>query len=307
MLHVRNLSIHFTRYALGLRKQEVRAIRCLDLDLAAGEVVAVVGQSGAGKSLLAHALLGILPSNARIEGEMIFRDEPLTPERMARLRGREIALVPQAVTYLNPLLRVGAQIARAARLSGLTRARAVEAAREALARYHLAREVGAWFPFQLSGGMVRRVLTATATVGLADLVLADEPTNGLDRETAAESLKHLRELADAGKAVLLITHDVGAALEVADRVAVFCGGVTVEVAWAGDFKRTGLLRHPYTRALWAALPANGFSLPGPSAHVIRLEGGCPYVSGCLSHGPACDAGLPDLLPADRGLVRCRHA
>lgn len=306
MLDVRDLSITFESYARGLRRRRVTAIRCLDIEAAAGEVVAVVGQSGAGKSLLAHALLGVLPANAAVSGCIRFRDKPLTPERMARLRGREIALVPQSVAFLNPLLRVGAQIARAARLSGLALAEAERAAGDALERYLLAPEVARRYPFQLSGGMARRVLTATATVGLADLLLADEPTNGLDPEAAAESLGHLRELADAGKAVLLITHDLSAALGVADRVAVFCAGTTVEVARASDFNGSGGLRHPYTRALWQALPQNGFALP-PPASPLAADGGCPFLPDCHLRSPGCGDALPSLRSLAGGLVRCPHA
>lgn len=306
MLSVQELSITFESYAAGLRRREVQAIRCLDVEVGAGEVVAVVGQSGAGKSLLAHALLGVLPANASVAGCLRFKDEPLTPARMERVRGREIALVPQSVAFLNPLLRVGVQIARAARLSGLALAEAEEAARASLARYLLAPEVARSYPFQLSGGMARRVLTATATVGLADLLLADEPTNGLDPEAASESLRHLRELADAGKAVLLITHDLGGALTVADRVAVFCAGTTVEVARAGDFNGSGRLRHPYTAALWNALPQNGFALPQRTAH-MAANGGCPFLSDCHLRAPDCGDGLPALRALADGLVRCHHA
>ena len=306
MLSVRELSITFESYVAGLKRRVVPAIRCLDVEVRAGEVVAVVGQSGAGKSLLAHALLGVLPANASVAGCLRFKDEPLTPARMERVRGREIALVPQSVAFLNPLLRVGVQIARAARLSGLARAEAEAAAKASLERYLLAPEVAKSYPFQLSGGMARRVLTATATVGLADLLLADEPTNGLDPDAASESLRHLRELADAGKAVLLITHDLGAALTVADRVAVFCAGTTVEVARAGDFNGSGRLRHPYTTALWNVLPQNGFVLP-PKAAYLPVGDGCPFLPDCHLRAPGCDDELPPLRALADGLVRCRHA
>ncbi|MDD3815958.1 MAG: ABC transporter ATP-binding protein, partial [Desulfocapsaceae bacterium] len=258
MLAIQDLSIRFTRYTFGLKKKEGCVVRGLDLSIAPGQVMAVIGQSGAGKSLLAHALLGILPRNARVEGRVFFKGQALTPKRLSALRGREIALIPQSITALNPLLRVGVQVARAAQLSGISKKDVPTTVRRAFARYLLQKEVANWFPFQLSGGMARRVLTATATVGMADLILADEPTSGLDPITAREALAHLRELADTGKAVLLITHDIAAALQVADMVTVFCAGTTVEVARADDFKGLGHLRHPYTRALWAALPANSF-------------------------------------------------
>jgi peptide/nickel transport system ATP-binding protein len=272
-----------------------------------GEVLAVVGQSGAGKSLLAHALLGVLPKNARVTGTIRFMGRELTPAETIRLRGRRIALVPQSVTYLNPLLHVGVQIARAAELAGVERKGARIAALDVLKRYRLEKEIARRFPFQLSGGMARRILTATATVGGADLILADEPTNGLDRDTAGETLSHLRELADCGKAVLLITHDVEAALSVADRVTVFCGGVTVEDALASDFNGGGKLRHPYSRALWDALPGRGFVDSLPASNPISRNGGCPFIELCPECTDECGHELPEMREIDGGRARCLNA
>ena len=260
MLSVRNLSVSFARYDRGLRQRDLVAISDLDLSVAAGEVVAVVGASGAGKSLLAHAVLGVLPANATVGGEIAFKGAPLTPARAEALRGREIALVPQSVAYLNPLLRVGRQVRRAAELAGRPRREAAAAAAAQFGAYRLAADVGRRYPFEVSGGMARRVLMATATAGRADLLIADEPTNGLDGPVARESVRMLRAWADAGKAVVLITHDIETALEVADRVAVFRDGRTVETAPAAAFAGAGeRLAEPYSRALWRALPQNDFA------------------------------------------------
>lgn len=307
MLDIQDLSIRFTRYTFGLKKKETCVVQGLDLSIAPGQVMAVIGQSGAGKSLLAHALLGILPRNARVEGRILFKGKPLTPERLSALRGREIALIPQSITALNPLLRVGVQVARAARLSGISKKDTPTTVNRAFSRYLLQKEVATWFPFQLSGGMARRVLTATATVGMADLILADEPTSGLDPTTAREALGHLRELADTGKAVLLITHDIEAALKVADLVTVFCAGTTVEVARADDFKGLGQLRHPYTRALWNALPVNSFI--GTMKPIERTSNtvGCPFQPCCNEQNAICGQNPPELKHSNQGRVRCHHA
>lgn len=307
MLEVNDLSVSFSSYTKGLRRKEACAIRSLDLRVQAGEVVAVVGQSGAGKSLLAHALLRILPRNARITGSMLFKGRELTPARAKKIRGREMALIPQSVAYLNPLLRVGVQIARSARLNGLAAQDARQGTLEALKRYGLEQKIAQWFPFQLSGGMARRVLTATATVGAADLLLADEPTNGLDADIARESLRHLRELADTGKAVVLITHDIEAALEVADKVTVFCGGITVEEAHAQDFNGHSGLRHPYSQALWASLPCNRFMEDLPVNGKAKANGGCPFTHRCDACDSTCAGGLPELVAARGGKVRCWRA
>lgn len=307
MLEIKNLSVSFSSYAKGLKRNTVSAIRSLDLNAQTGQIIAIVGQSGAGKSLLAHAVLGILPKNSSVSGDIFFKKSRLTPKLAKQLRGREIALIPQSVAFLNPLLHVGTQIARAGRLSGLSPKEARKTSREALERYGLSSRYYGWFPFQLSGGMARRVLTATATIGSADLLIADEPTNGLDKETARETLKHLRELADTGKTVVLITHDIELALGVADKVSVFCGGVTIEEADASDFNGSDTLRHPYTKKLWQSLPCNQFTkvINGPMEKA--KNGGCPYSPQCPQCTDECCRSLPELAPINGGKVRCWRA
>jgi peptide/nickel transport system ATP-binding protein len=307
MLDIQNLSIGFSRYTFGLRKEDLCVIRSFDLSIRPGQLMAVIGQSGAGKSLLAHCILGVLPRNARVSGEINFKGEPLTPKRLKTLRGREIALIPQSVTALNPLRNVGVQVARAAQLAGIGKKDAKAVIRRILKRYRLPEEVAGRFPFQLSGGMAHRVLTAIATIGEAQLILADEPTSGLDPTTARETLGHMRELADAGKAVLLISHDVETALEVADRVAVFYNGTTVEVTDAKNFENIECLRHPYTKALWNALPANGFLSSETSPPAGSHRGGCPFQMDCDRRKTKCGQCAPELQAAGAGWVRCHHA
>lgn len=307
MLNICNLSIWFSSYTIGLRYQETRVIRDLDLSLQSGQVMAVIGQSGAGKSLLTGAILGILPRNARIKGRIYFKGELLDQGKLRRLRGREIALIPQSVTSLNPLLRIGVQIARAAQLGGIEKKEVKTTVHRTFERYNLQPTVADSFPFQLSGGMAHRALTATATVGTADLILADEPTSGLDPSTAHEALAHLRELADTGKAVLLITHDVEMALNIADLVAVFCEGTTVEVTDAKHFVGIDKLRHPYTRKLWNALPANGFLKSDISPLSFSGASGCPFHSSCEKKETICSERFPSLQATDQGWVRCHYA
>ena len=255
ILEVRNLSISFESYDARLAKVATTAIADLGVSLRRGEILAVVGASGSGKSLLAHAVMGILPDNARLGGEMFYRGEPLTPERQARLRGREIAFIPQSVAFLDPLMRVGAQARGAAGRAAIGKQRA------AFAHFGLRRETEKLYPFQLSGGMARRVLLSTALITDAELLIADEPTPGLDLEIALEALKDFRALADSGKSVLMITHDIDLALGVADAIAIFHEGRVVETADTRSFSGEGEgLAHPYSRALFRALPQNGFAL-----------------------------------------------
>ena len=307
MLSISNLSITFTQYDQGLRRKHLHVITDLSLDVQAGEVVAVVGSSGSGKSLLAHAILGILPTNAERTGTLLFQGQPLTQKRCERLRGRAIALVPQSVAYLDPLMKVGHQVQRVAQLNGVSPAAARTLTHQTFQRYDLAANTQRRYPFQLSGGMARRVLVSTAVVTQADLVIADEPTPGLHPDVVREALTHLRELAEAGRGVILITHDIEAALQIADRIAVFYAGTTVEIAAAQDFS-TGRLRHPYTQALWRSLPKNDFiPLPGNQPNPEQLPEGCLFSDRCPWVTPECTATRPTLRQVNNGWVRCIHA
>ncbi len=307
MLTVENLSVSFTLYDQGLTQKQVTPISDLDLSVQAGEVVAVVGSSGSGKSLLAHAVLGILPHNAQIGGQIQFQDQQLTPQRQQQLRGRAIALIPQSIGYLDPLKSVGSQIKRAARLNGLKGATVPQAMTAVMERYDLDPSVQRLYPFQLSGGMARRVLVSTAAIGQAQLLIADEPTPGLHPEIVTETLNHLRELANEGRGVILITHDIEAALQIADRVAVFYAGTTVEIARPQDFAENRL-RHPYSQALWQSLPRNAFiPVPGSQPNPDDLPQGCLFADRCPWVTEICRGSRPELTAVDEGWVRCFHA
>lgn len=304
MLSVHHMSLSFTQYQSSLRKRELQVISDLSIDIKSGEIVAVVGSSGSGKSILAHAILGILPKNATCQGDFYFEGERLTDERRKELRGKDIALIPQAVTFLDPLAKVGVQ----ARKNGVRKIDQ-ESQREVFTRYGLAQKVEDLYPFQLSGGMLRKVLFSTAVLGGAKLIIADEPTPGLDPESLAEVLGHLRQLADEGRAVMLITHDLSAACTVADRIAVFYAGTTLEVAHAHDFRGDGsALKHPYSRSLVQALPQNGFSpIPGSQPMCDNLPQGCVFAPRCLRSSDSCRVSMPEINVSDSTWVRCHNA
>jgi peptide/nickel transport system ATP-binding protein len=298
LLRVDNLSLRFNLYGRGLEQRELEVVSALDVELREGELMAIIGSSGSGKSVLAHAILGILPANARLSGEIRYRGQLLTEKLLGKLRGTEIALIPQSLACLDPTMKVGKQI------MGINRGkREVEAVLE---RYRLPASVMGMYPFELSGGMARRALVAAAVISGAKLVIADEPTPGLSEALVAETFSHLGELAAAGCAVMLITHDMTMALPVADRITIFYAGLGVETALRGDFEGDGSrLRHPYTRALWKALPQNGFvPLPGFQPRAGTEQCGffprCPLASEeCLAPVPARDL--------RGGKVRCVHA
>lgn len=260
MLKVSGLSVSFLRYAGIAARRRTVCLRGISLSIASGEMVAIVGESGAGKSLLAHAILGILPANASVEGTATFADALLTPQRQAALRGRQIVLVPQSTGCLDPLTRARRQVEFAAGRAGIRRGAAREAASRTLELFGIGADTARSFPHQLSGGMARRVLLAMACVADPALLLADEPTNGLDDENAGVVLRHLRRLADGGRAVMLISHDLRVAAKTADRIVVVRDGVAVETAPATGFRDTGeALATAYARALWRALPENDFA------------------------------------------------
>lgn len=301
LLDVRDLNVSFRMYDSALGQRELRVISDLSLEVSAGEIVAVAGSSGSGKSLLAHAVMGLLPPNATATGEMLYRGERLTQRRQAALRGRAMALIPQSVAYFDPLMRIGAQVAGIGRRDTLRD--------KVFARLGLRREAARLYPFQMSGGMARRALVATAIVAEADLIIADEPTPGMDLPHALEALRCFREFADEGKGVVLITHDVDLAANIANRLAVFYAGTTVEVAPCADFLAgKEALRHPYTRALWDALPQNGFEpIAGAQPYAGDLPPGCLFAPRCGRADGRCRERVPAMRAVRGGTARCFYA
>ena len=163
------------------------------------------------------------------------------------------------------------------------------------------------YPFQLSGGMARRVLVSTALLSNPKLVIADEPTPGLDEKSVEETLNHLRQMAEDNVGVLLITHDIDAALKVANRIAIFYSGYVIEVANVDDFSGEGEnLLHPYTKSLYNALPENGFNLTlGHQPLHGEIPSGCPYYDRCDHRLENCDKIRPNLISIDENKkVRC---
>lgn len=241
------------------RKRDVQVISDLSISVHQGEIVAVVGASGSGKTLLADAIMGLSSPNATVVGTIWFDGKLQDAAGLSSLRGRGISLVPQSVDHLDPLMRVGLQVEGPAQDKG-DAARRRERRRELFARYGLGEHVARMYPHQLSGGMARRVLLCCALMDQPKLIVADEPTPGLDLDLAVAAMEDLRRFADEGGGVMLITHDIELALRVADRVAVFKDGTVVEETAVASFADPALLRHPFSRTLWHALPEHGMRL-----------------------------------------------
>ncbi len=304
LLEVRDLSLSFRQYHAGLRETRIQVISKLDISIHSNEIVAIVGASGSGKSLLASAILGLLPANAELHGTITFKGNPLTPDRQNHLRGKEISLIPQSVNALDPLMKTGKQVQAVIKEKNK---KAVQ--QDIFDKVGLPPKASNSYPFELSGGMVRRVLAASSLASSADLIIADEPTPGLDPFALKETVKYIKQLAEDGKGVIFITHDIETALKIADRVAVFYAGQTIEIASAENFCNEGeKLRHPYTKALWNALPQNGFTpLSGSQPLLNEISEGCIFYARCPIGTEICKNKQPESQRMNGEMVRCFYA
>lgn len=255
LLEVKNFSVTFNQLKKGLKETKLTVIRNLNLTIYEGEIVAVIGASGSGKSLLADGILGILPENTNVSGVLAYQGEQLTQKRQLALRGKEIALIPQSINALDPLMTVGKQVKNVINKGDKTFIQ-----EDIFKQLGLPFKTKNKYPFELSGGMARRVLTSMAVISNAKLIIADEPTPGLDPIVLQETINNIKQLAKKGKSIMLITHDLETALSIADRVVVFNKGETIETTDVENFSGKGeKLQHPYTKLLWNALPQNGFT------------------------------------------------
>ena len=245
MLVVKNLSVHFRQH-YGDRLSPIRDV---SFSLKRGSITGLVGGSGAGKSLIAEALIGNLPRNAELSGRIEF--DGVSPKRGT------LALAPQSRDALDPLCPVGAQVARFAKLA--ERPCDVRSLFETLGLPPAS--LDQW-PHALSGGMAKRVLLATALATGAECIIADEPTAGLDGEAADRIMALLASLASGGKAILVISHDLMRLTQITNQMVILEEGSQVEVTTADAFHR-GVFAHPFTRALWQAQTWDGFA---PAKH-----------------------------------------
>ena len=303
VLRVRDLSVRF-----GTEDGTVSAVDEVDLDVGAGEIVALVGESGCGKSVTAMSLAGLLPGSASVEGSVRLRGQELVgaPERVLRpLRGRDITYVFQEpMTSLNPVLTVGRQITEVLQVHqklGRTAARARAVELLALVGIPSPDRRVDEYPHQLSGGMRQRVVIAMAVACDPTLLVADEPTTALDVTVQAGILDVIRDLRDRlGTSVLLITHDLGVVADIADRVVVMYAGRVVEQAPVEElFARP---RHHYTAALLGAIPT---ARRGEGDHRLREIPGlvpvlaeqpdrCTFADRCPSADDLCRTSQPTL-------------
>ena len=312
LLEVKNLRVEFPT-----RRGTLVALDGVSFDIAPGEVLGVVGESGAGKSLTGAAIIGLLEPPGRIAGGEILlagrRIDNLPHEQMRALRGRRIgAIFQDPLTSLNPLYTVGRQLVETRRTHlPLTEKQARERAIALLADTGIpAPEVRfEQYPHQFSGGMRQRVVIALALCANPRLIVADEPTTALDVSIQAQIIQLLKKLGrEHGTAVMLVTHDMGVIAETADRVAVMYAGRLVEVGPVQDVIHHP--QHPYTAGLMGSIPAIGQEverLPQIEGSMPRLDAiprGCAFNPRCPKAFGRCREERPDLMPAGATRAAC---
>ncbi len=320
LLKVEGLSTHFISRDIDNRMRVAKALSGVSFALDTGRVLGIIGETGAGKSLTAQSICGLLKPPARIVGGRVtFDGQDLTamsPEALNRLRGAQIALVVQNPrTSLDPLSRVGDQLVRIHQAHGRhSQAASRKRALEMLAAVGIPDPEGrakAW-PHELSGGMAQRVLIAMALMNGPRLLIADEPTTGLDVTVQAQILDLMRDLVQRfGMAMMIITHDLGVVAHYCDEVAVMFAGTIVE---SGPVRTIfGAPGHPYTQALIAATPerkrigGGGAQIGGEPPDLYNLPSGCPVRLRCAHATEVCATTPPERAMAPGHMVRCHHA
>lgn len=313
-LSIRNLGVTFTG---GTRP--VRAVNDVSLDVRAGEAVALIGESGSGKSVTMRAVMRLNPEKrAKIEGSILVGGQDvmkMSARQLSQFRGAEAAMIFQEpLLALDPVYTLGDQIVETIRRhEPVSRAEARARALELFERVRIpsaARRLDS-YPHEMSGGMRQRAMIALALSCRPKLLLADEPTTALDATVQIQVLLLLRELQrDLGLSIVFVTHDIGAAVEIADRIAVMYAGQIVEEATARDLIRTP--RHPYTLGLLKSRAHDAMvkgsrldAIPGSPPDLANLPPGCPFAPRCTLAAPVCTAAAPALQDIGPGhLARC---
>ncbi|CAN7578135.1 ABC transporter ATP-binding protein [Bosea sp. LjRoot237] len=312
VLSVQDLTVEFVT-----RRGTLRALDKISFDIARGEVLGVVGESGAGKSVTGSAIIGLIDPPGRIaDGKVVLsgeRVDHLPPEQMRRIRGKRIGMIFQdPLTSLNPLYRVGEQLVET--IQTHTDLNAADARKRAIA---LLDEVGIpapdrridGYPHEFSGGMRQRVVIALALCAEPEFIIADEPTTALDVSVQAQIITLIKRLCkERGTSVMLVTHDMGVIAETADRVAVMYAGRVAEIGPVRDVIKEPL--HPYTQGLMGAIPSitgdaeRLVQIPGSMPRLSSIPKGCAFNPRCAKVFARCHIDRPELIDVGGHQVAC---
>ena len=289
------LSISNMTTVFNCREGQVRACNGISLAIEQGRTLGLIGETGCGKSVLGMSIVRLLPSNAVCSGKIIYKNLDLlslSPSEMRKIRGCEIGLLPQSPsTSLNPVLKIGEQLADGLRLHRrMAKEKVKDIALEMLKSLGLKEPAKRYaeYPHQLSGGMRQRVLAALSITGQPSLLIADEPTKGLDAVARVQVVDLLRQLTrETNAALLLITHDIKVAASLCDEIAVMYSGEIVEKGSAEQVVNYPF--HPYTQGLLAAQPEKGlYPIPGCSPSLLEDAPGCKFYSRCANKQDKCN-------------------
>lgn len=287
----------------------VRAVNGVDLTITEDEVLGLIGESGCGKSVLGLSIMRLLQDDVVFKGDILYRGKNLysiEKENMRKLRGKEIGMILQNPgSSLNPVLTVGSQIAESFMLHKKVKSSlAIEMAKELLGRVKIkepSKRVKE-YPHQYSGGMKERAIIAMGIASEPRFIIADEPTKGLDVTVKRNIVKLLKEISEK-KTMLIITHDLGVAEELCDRIAVMYAGELIEIAPVTSIFESQL--HPYTQGFFNSLPARGLKpVKGNSPSLIDPPDGCRFHPRCTHCTDRCRKEHPPMVEKDSRLVRC---
>ena len=312
ILTVNDLSIQFMN-----KRKAVNVVDDLSFDVKAGDVLGIVGESGCGKTVTSLAIMRLLPGNARISsGRIICAGKSLldlTEDEMCDVRGNLISIILQdPMTALNPTATIGKQLIEPFMIhQGLSKDDAWEHAISMLRKVGISSPENRMreYPHQMSGGMLQRIVIATALACKPKVLIADEPTTALEVTIQAQILDLIKDLCkELGTAVILITHDMGVVAEMADDVLVLYSGRAVEYGSAEKVFRNA--KHPYTKALLRSIPSLETSveklnvIPGTIPVFGNVPAGCRFEPRCEEKCGLCAQREPDLYQTEDGLVRC---
>ncbi|MDK2832655.1 MAG: peptide/nickel transport system ATP-binding protein [Methanolobus sp.] len=305
MLEVKDLFVEFPT-----RNGSVKAVDGVSFCIKEGESFGIIGETGSGKSVIGLAILRLLPPTARIKGTILFEGRDvytMNSREMREMRGRFVSLMPQnPATSLNPVLKNSIQVSEVFEQHGIKRAEGLKKAKDIMSKLLLTDpgRVCDQYPCQLSGGMKQRLLASISLSMHPQLMIADEPTKGLDNESREKTVELFDKIrSEYGSSMLIITHDLDFARDVCDRVAVMYSGRMVEINRAGIIVTSP--SHPYAKGLVQALPRNGLvPMDGQSPGRINLPDGCLFYQRCKSRKDVCKKQVPVMKIFEGGRVSC---